>query len=187
MAKRGLTVKQELFVQEYLRCDNAAEAYRIAYPGSEKWTVNALNVNAHRNLHKPNISLRIKSIKEAAARKIAKKYEITLERLTKEYARIAFLDFSIFFDNQGQLIPIQEMSADAKASLAGLETVIVGGGDQVDYIKKIKTYDKLKALGDLAKHLGFFKEDNEQGKEKVVIYNNIELPQEMQNLIPLKR
>jgi hypothetical protein len=103
-----------------------------------------------RNLHKPSISLRIQSIKEAAARKIAKKYEITLERLTKEYARIAFLDFSIFFDDDGRLLSIQEMSADAKASLAGLETVMVGTGDQVDYIKKIKTYDKLKALGDLA-------------------------------------
>lgn len=77
--------------------------------------------------------------------------------MTKEYARISFLDFSIFFDDQGQLLSIQEMSTDAKASLAGLETVMAGAGDQVDYIKKIKTYDKLKALRDLAKHLGFLK------------------------------
>ncbi len=187
MAKRGLTVKQELFVQEYLEHGNASQAYRVAYPTSKKWKDSSVWRQAKYTIDLPNVLARVNSIKEAAARKIAKKYEVTQERLTKEYARIAFLDFSIFFDNQGQLIPIQEMSADAKASLAGLETVIVGGGDQVDYIKKIKTYDKLKALGDLAKHLGFFKEDNEQGKEKVVIYNNIELPQEMQNLIPLKR
>ncbi len=108
------------------------------------------------------------------------------DNLERAQGLIGF-SFGLHFDNQGQLLPIKEMSADAKASLAGLETVMVGTGDQVDYIKKIKTYDKLKALGDLAKHLGFFKEDNEQGKEKVVIYNNIELPQEMQNLIPLKR
>jgi hypothetical protein len=31
------------------------------------------------------------------------------------------------------------MSADAKASLAGLETVMVGGGNQVDYIKQIES------------------------------------------------
>jgi hypothetical protein len=36
-------------------------------------------------------------------------------------------------------IPTSEMSADAKASLAGLETVMVGGGNQVDYIKQIES------------------------------------------------
>jgi len=46
---------------------------------------------------------------------------------------------------------------------------MVGSGNQVDYVKKIKTYDKLKALGDLGKHLGFFKEDNSQQNLPVVI------------------
>ena len=131
MAKRGLTVKQELFVQEYLRCDNASEAYRIAY-NVENMKQTTIHRRAKECVDNSKIAASIKTIKDAAARKIAQKYEVTQERLTKEYARIAFLDFSIFFDNQGQLIPVHEMSNDAKASLAGLETVIVGGGDQVD-------------------------------------------------------
>jgi hypothetical protein len=50
--------------------------------------------------------------------------------------------------------------------------VAVRGGNQVDYIKKIKTYDKLKALGDLAKHLGVFKEYNDQKGLNVVILHD---------------
>jgi hypothetical protein len=39
-------------------------------------------------------------------------------------------------------------------------------------VKNIKTYDKLKALGDLGKHLGFFKEDNNQQSLPVVILHD---------------
>lgn len=59
-------------------------------------------------------------------------------------------------------LPVDKLSDDAAAVLAGLETVMVGAGDGVDSIKKIKTYDKLKALDALSKHLGFFQEHNSQ-------------------------
>jgi len=50
--------------------------------------------------------------------------------------------------------------------------VITGSGDQVEYLKKIRTHDKLKALRDLAKHLGFFKEDNNQQNLQLVIVHD---------------
>lgn len=81
-------------------------------------------------------------------------------------------DFRIFFDKKGNLIPVHDLSDDAAAALAGLETMMVGSGDQVDYVKKIKTYDKLKALADLGRHLGFFKEDNDQHSLPVVIVHD---------------
>ena len=49
---------------------------------------------------------------------------------------------------------------------------MVGSGDQVEYLKKIKTHDKLKALRDLAKHLGFFKEYNNQQSLPMVIVHD---------------
>jgi hypothetical protein len=61
------------------------------------------------------------------------------------------------------------ISDDSAAALAGIETRIVGSGDRIEYVKKIRTYDKLKALGDLGKHLGFFKEDNSQQNLPVFI------------------
>ena len=100
---------------------------------------------------------------------MAKRAQIDQDMLTEEYARIAFLDYRLFFDDQGQLIPVSELNDDAAAALAGLETVMVGSRGQVDYVKKIKTYDKMKALGDLGKYLEFFKEDNSQQSLPVVI------------------
>jgi len=44
--------------------------------------------------------------------------------------------------------------------------------DRLDSVKKIKSYNKLKALGDLGKHLGFFKEDNSQQSLPVVILHD---------------
>jgi phage terminase small subunit len=168
MASKHLTPKQEKFVQEYLVSGNATEAYKKAYPVTKNWKSTSIGQQGDKSLKNPKISSKIRELRHA----MAKRAEIDQDRLTKEYARIAFLDFSIFFDNQGQLLPVQEMSADAKASLAGLETVTVGGGDQVDYIKKIKTYDKLKALGDLGKHLGFFKEyTNQKGLNVVILHD----------------
>ncbi len=64
------------------------------------------------------------------------------------------------------------ISDDSAAALAGLETIMVGSGDQVEYLKKIRTHDKLKALRDLGKHLGFFKEDNNQQNLPVVIVHD---------------
>ena len=89
MAKRGLTDKQELFVQEYLEHGNASQAYRVAYPTSKKWKDSSVWRQAKYTIDLPNVLARINFIKDAAARKIAQKYEVTQERLTKEYARIS--------------------------------------------------------------------------------------------------
>ena len=127
-----------------------------------------INRKAKECLDHGKISATITQLRSA----MAKRAEIDQDMLTEEYARIAFLDFRIFFDDLGQLIPVSELSDDAAAALAGLETVITGSGDQVEYLKKIRTHDKLKALRDLAKHLGFFKEDNSQHNLPVVIVHD---------------
>ena len=81
---------------------------------------------------------------------------------------MAFLDFGIFFDDNGRLLPVNKMSKDALAALAALEVVSNREGDLV---KKIRVHNKLKALNDLAKHLGFFKEDNKQGRPTVILHD----------------
>ncbi len=166
MASKHLTPKQEKFVQEYLLSGNATEAYRKAY-ATGKMKPTTINRNAKANLDNNKISTRIRKLREA----MAERSQIDQDRLIREYARLAFLDFGIFFNKDGQLLPVHKMSGDARAALAGIDAIMVGTGDDVNYIKKIKTYDKLKALGDLAKHLGFFKEDNEQGLPTVILHD----------------
>lgn len=171
MSKKQLTAKQLKFIEVYLETDNKSEAYRVAYPNSKNYKEETIWNAAYKTYNLSHVKARIDQIKEEAQNKMRQKYEVTHDRLTREYSRLAFLDFRIFFDDAGQIIPLHEMSDDAAASLAGIESIMVGAGDMVDYIKKIKTYDKIKALGDLAKHLGFFKEDNEQGLPEVVLHD----------------
>lgn len=49
----GLTPKQKAFADEYLKCGNATEAYKIAYRCKNDVTA---GTNAHKNLKKPKIS-----------------------------------------------------------------------------------------------------------------------------------
>lgn len=49
----GLTPKQKAFADEYLKCGNATEAYKIAYGCKNDVTA---GTNAHKNLKKPKIS-----------------------------------------------------------------------------------------------------------------------------------
>lgn len=176
MVSKNLTPKQQKFVQEYILTGNASKAYKLAY-NTSRMKPTTINRKAKECLDHGKITARIKQLRSA----MAKRAQIDQDMLTKEYARIAFLDFRIFFDDLGQLIPVSELSEDAAAALAGLETVMIGSGDQIDYVKKIKTYDKLKALGDLGKHLGFFKEDNNQKISSIVITRKIIDPEDVNN------
>lgn len=157
MTSKNLTIKQQKFVQEYILTGNASRAYKLAYntSGMKPATINR---KAKECLDHGKISAIIRRLRSA----MVKRAQIDQDMLTQEYARIAFLDYRIFFDDQGRLIPVSKLSDDAAAALAGFETTTVGSGDQLNSVKKIKTHDKLRALRDLAKHLGFFEKNNEQ-------------------------
>ena len=58
MAK-SLTAKQAEFVRVFLETYNASEAYRCAYPKSQRWTQNAVAVEACRMRKKRKIRLHI--------------------------------------------------------------------------------------------------------------------------------
>lgn len=70
-----MTPKQEAFCQAYIETGNASEAYRRAYPGSDKWKPEALWVKASQLLAKDKVRLRIAELQEVAA----EKHEVTVE------------------------------------------------------------------------------------------------------------
>ena len=70
----GLTQQQENFLQKYIECGVAYQAYIYAYPKAKNWTRNAVDVQANRLLNKPNINLRLAEYN--------KKIESTLEQST---------------------------------------------------------------------------------------------------------
>ena len=82
--KRGLNAAQEHFAKTFVETGNASEAYRKAYPTSQKWSANAVNVEARRCQAHPVISLRIEEIRAA----IMAETEITLSEHLRELAEI---------------------------------------------------------------------------------------------------
>lgn len=113
---------------------------------------------------RPEIKERIAELSGEVQQAICEKLAITVERVLEEYGKLAFLDIRRAFDQDGKLLPIQEMPADLAAAIAGLEAeeLFEGRGDsreKIGRLHKIRLSDKKGALDSLAKHLGMFKPD----------------------------
>lgn len=105
-----------------------------------------------------------------------KRTGISHEKVLKEVARLSFSDIREYYNEDGTLKPIHELSDDAAAALASIkcdEIFEMVNGKKVftGYQKEIKPYDKLAALEKLAKHLGLYEKDNDQLRP--VTINNI--------------
>lgn len=170
---KKLTEKQKKFCEEYLVDLNALQAaIRAGY--SEK-TAGAIG---HENLNKPEIQLYI----QARQKKLQSNTGITQERVLQEYARIAFADPRRFFLDDGSLREVTTLDDNEAAILSSIETEkeALKDGDKLvgeTVTKKIKFWDKLKALEALGKHLGIFDKDNAQKKMELMLPTiNINVP-----------
>lgn len=86
------------------------------------------------------------------------------DRVIRELSLIAFGDIRRLYNNDGSLKRVGELDADAAAALAGVDvsTITKTNGDGSDFdltIKKVKRWDKVKALELLAKHYGLIRDD----------------------------
>ena len=85
------------------------------------------------------------------------------ERLIQELQSIATLDVKELFGDDGRLLPIDQWSQAARASVVGVEVFeeYEGRGDervQTGWNKKVKLADKLKALELIGRNLGAWKD-----------------------------
>lgn len=165
--QNNLTAKQIKFCEEYLIDLNGTQAAIRA--GYSKNTAKEI---AYENLTKPHIvtylTQRQRELQEATG--------ITPKRVLEEYAKVAFLDLRKFYTVDGSLKSIHDLDDHSAGALAGVETYeekIKTDSESEEITlgqtKKIKTYDKVKALDSLGRHLGLFREDNEQSRPLVQI------------------
>jgi len=134
-----LTPKQQRFVDEYLKDRNAAAAAKRA----------GYNPDSGRHLTaKPHVRAAI----DRRVEKVAEKAEISAADVIRELGRIAFADIRKLYDEHGNLKPISELDDDTAAVLAGIEVEELQDGA----VRKVKRYDKPKALELLGRHLGIF-------------------------------
>lgn len=153
-----LTAKQQLFVDEYLKDRNATAAYkRAGYkakpgPSSE----NA----ASRLLGNVGVAAAI----AAASKTLSEQAQLEAKWVIERLMAIAGLDVSQAFDKDGALKPLSEIPELTRQAIAGLETdeLYQGRGEDRHYVgqaRKIRWWDKVKALELLGRHLGLFDED----------------------------
>lgn len=160
----ALTDKQERFCQEYLIDLNATQAaIRAGY------STKTAQEQSSRLLSNVIIQNRIAELKE----QLSETTQITQIQVIKEIAKVAFGDIATLFDESGALLPIQDMPQEARAVIASVKTYeekAVIGEETITRgtIREVKQWDKLKALDMLGRHLGLYKQDNDQKKTEPI-------------------
>jgi phage terminase small subunit len=147
-----LTDKQQAFCREYLVDLNATQAaIRAGY--SEK-TAKSIG---QENLTKPDIQAEVQRLMKARADRV----EVTADTVLRELLQIATVDLAEAFDENGRLKPLHEIPLSVRKAIAGVEVYeeFAGRGEdreQIGETKKVRFWDKNKALEMLGRHLRLF-------------------------------
>jgi phage terminase small subunit len=99
----------------------------------------------------------------------SKRTEVAADRALLEIARVGFSDLRRLYHEDGRLKHPLEWDDDTAASIASIEIATRSLADgTVEYVRKIKLWDKGKALEQLSKHLGLYRdqEPSEQPRDR---------------------
>ncbi|MDG4650102.1 terminase small subunit [Roseibacterium sp. SDUM158017] len=146
----ALTARQARFVEEYLIDLNATQAaIRAGY--SEK----TARSQGQRLLTNVDVET---AIQEGKARR-SERTEVTQDRVIAELAKIGFSDVRRMLTPSGSLLNPADMGDEIAGAIASVEVVTkrlpgAEGEAEVEYVNKIRMWDKKGALETLLKHLG---------------------------------
>lgn len=141
-----MTKKQKRFVEEYLIDLNATQAaIRAGY------SPNTARSIGNENLTKPDI----KAAVDKAKAERSKRTGINQDRVIQEIAKLAFLNPTDVIDMDKATVK-GEANRDDTACIAAVRVKNIPTADGLITEREVKTYDKLKALELLGKHLGMF-------------------------------
>ena len=151
---KELPPKRELFLQEYVKDFNGTRAYKAVYHSK---TDNAAAVEARKLLRNPQLKERLTEIMNATA----ERNSLTEDMIINELKCIAFSKGSDYtklikrtVDNYeidvAENVPTDELTETQKKAISCIENTKYG--------VKVSTYDKVKALELLGKHIGMFRD-----------------------------
>lgn len=148
-----LTPMQEKFATGLAKGLSQAEAYRKAYPASKKWKDESVWTMASKLAADTKVCSRVAELTDRAA----KANQVSVDRVLKEYARLAFMDPRKLFDDDGRPLAITGLDDDTAAAIIGIDVCTTGNDMMgVGEVLKLKIADKKGALDSLARHLGMF-------------------------------
>ena len=144
--RTGLTLYEERFALAYLACGNATQAARRA--GIDTRTP---QVAGCKLLHRPRVAAFIEAERAASVERT----RIDVDRVKREFARIAFMDIAdiIEWDEAGiALKPSADISPDDRAAIAQLKVK----ADEHGVKASVKLHSKQHALDSLARLMGLY-------------------------------
>lgn len=149
----SLTPQREAFAAALAQGMTQAAAYRIAYPKSLKWKDETVWRKASLLAADGEVRARLADL----VQKAAGSNEVTVERVVKEFARLAFVDVRKMSNPDGSPVPLHELDEDTARAIVGVE-VVTQGNAEVGFgqVTKYKIADKRAALADLGKFLKMF-------------------------------
>jgi len=150
----NLTPKQIRFCEEYLIDLNGKQAgIRAGY------SPKTAEQQASRMLSNVKVQTYLQELRKS----VSKKLEISREMVVSELAKIGFSDIREFYNEDGTLKNIKDLSDSAAAALSGVEVDELWEYDPeedqkvpIGVTKKIKRWDKVAALANICKILGFY-------------------------------
>lgn len=135
--------KYERFAQEIVKGSSQIEA-------AKKIGLKSPQANAHRLMANNGIRDRITELAE----RIAERTVVTVERIVKENARIAFADITDALSFDGKRVMLKS-SADLPPDVTAAISEVRSTKDGL----VVKFHDKSRALDALAKHKGMYREN----------------------------
>ena len=150
---RKLTKKQKFFVAEYPKDWDGSKA--VIRAGFHPKDAQRAAEMAYQLLQKSPVQEALDRAMEEKLRKIG----VHTERVLTEIARVALSDLRNVYNEDGSLKLPHEWSDEAAAAIAGVEVLeeFVGKGKArtlVGHTKKVRVFDKVRALELLSKNLG---------------------------------
>jgi phage terminase small subunit len=126
--RKALTPGQEKFAQlVVLYGERKYVAYRKAFPLT-KASDQVCAVRASKMLRHPMVEARVEELREKAERAL----DVSVEKIGRQLARIAFMDLRDCFDDKGALLPMHELPEHVALALDGIDVVEMAGGMKID-------------------------------------------------------
>ena len=152
-----LTLKQTKALQKYLICENKTEAYRFAY-STENMKPATINRLAFALFEKDKIKSRLEEKKN----EIAKRNDISIDRILQEEKCISYLDPAQLFElegNQWTQIAPPELPEEVRRAIAGITVRQYNPKDEhrdsyTEY--KYKFWDKGRSLERIGRHKSMY-------------------------------
>ena len=166
----ALKTKLETFARVLAETDDQSAAYRAMIPDT-KAKPESIWTKAGVIAKRVEVKSRVAEFKAIIKKKAEKEFEITQERVLLEIARLAFHDPRKVFDEENNMLAVQDWPDEVAAAISSIKVIETKTGDEdtTSQLKEIKFWDKGKQIELAAKKLGMLTD-----KLKVEVDDNVD-------------